>query len=271
MRRFNWLTLKIVAGIAWMTLAPWLARAEKGLAVRPIHTAASPGVATDAQNPAGSDARDAGGVETGIPANALRAYSKSVHELHAGSPGLAEADARRAIALDHRFADAYALAATADLALKQFDAARALAAQAVQLSPAEEKGWVAVATADNYLGQPADALQALSHIAPRRQNAWQVAYQWARAEAGLGDAREALDWANRAALTAPPEFAPLHLLRASALLAAGQPLRAADELESYLQLLGANAPERAELLKKVEQLRQAIPAPGDDGWNALAN
>ena len=65
------------------------------------------------------------------------------------------------------------------------------------------------------------AANALRHVRPQEQQTWQVAYQGARAEAGLQHLPECLEWLNRAALSAPVNFAPLHLLRASALLAVG--------------------------------------------------
>jgi len=55
---------------------------------------------------------------------------------------------------------------------------------------------------------------------------------------------ECLEWLNRAALSAPVNFAPLHLLRASALLAMGDNARAADELDMYLQFPSVNASQR---------------------------
>ena len=286
-RSIRWRTIKIVAGILWLALAPWLARAEKDFAppspvlvARPVAPLGQSAL-VPAAGPACSQAM---ATETAIPEPAMRAYLQSIHELHAGNPAQAEADALRAVTLDEKFADASALAATATLALKNFDTAHAQADAAVQLNPADEKAWVVLATADNYLGDFTAAILALAHVCRQHRNTWQVAYQWARAEAGLGHSREALDWANRAALTAPNVFAPLHLLRASALAANGQPAPAAEELETYLQLSGSLAPERVRLGREVIRLRdlskgssnqlQNGPMPEDSsasGYNALAN
>jgi hypothetical protein len=65
----------------------------------------------------------------------------------------------------------------------------------------------------------------------------------------------------------------LHLLRASALLAAGKNLQSADELETYLQLLNKNAPQRAALTRELHRIRtQRASATGDVAeYNALAN
>lgn len=204
-----------------------------------------------------------------ISPKALQSYRQAIRELHHGQAAAAEKDARRALHLKPNFADADALAATAALAQKQFVRARDEASRAVQGNAADEKAWVILATVDNYLGSYAEAVEALGHVRQQDQATWQVAYQWARAEAGQEHAQAALDWSNRAALSAPPEFAPLHLLLASALLAAGQYARAADELGTYLQLLGANAPERAELTQELARLRKLSRAPAE--YNALAN
>lgn len=210
---------------------------------------------------------------------AIRLYRRAVQELQHQRPKAAENDASHAARLDPQFADAEALAATAALAQRQFSQAKVLAQSAVQQDAGNEKAWVALATADNYTAQYADAVQALRHVPNPETAGWQVAYQWARAEAGLGNGEEVLLWVNRAALTAPQSFAPLHLLRASALLAAGQPAAGADELEAYLSVAGRAALDRAALTAELQRLREmskatiAADVPGDAGSesNALAN
>lgn len=213
------------------------------------------------------------GTETTISPNALLQYQQAVRELHLGQSISAEKDAMRAIHLDPEFADAEALAATAALQQKQFDRAHQEASDAVRTDPSDEKAWVILATAENYLGEYADAAIALGHVQQQDQATWQVAYEWARAEAGQDHAQSALEWSNRSALTAPPTFAPLHLLRASALLAINQNALAADELETYLSLLGANAPERAQLAQELLRIRAAAQSvnAGVTEYNALAN
>lgn len=191
-----------------------------------------------------------------VPANALRIYRQAIHELHQGQTSAAEKDARRAIRLDERFADAYALEATASLVERNYALARTQAIQAAVADPRDQKAWVIAATADNYLGRYVEASAALGRIPEQDTGAWQIAYQWARAEAGQRNARQALEWSNRAALTAPPTFAPLHLLRASALLAEGQYGLAAGELETYLSLVAPDAPQHTELIQELRRLQK---------------
>jgi hypothetical protein len=68
-----------------------------------------------------------------------------------------------------------------------------------------------------------------------------------------------LEWLNRAALSAPVNFAPSHLLRASVLLAMGENSRAADELDIYLQFPSINAAQRDRLTVELHRLRQLPP------------
>jgi tetratricopeptide (TPR) repeat protein len=194
--------------------------------------------------------------ESGIQSDALQIYDRAVRELHQGHAVIAEADANRALQTDPKFADAAALAATASLMQEQFARAVTEAAQAIHIDAADEKAYVILATAQNYLGDYSAAADALRHVRPQEQQTWQVAYQWARAEAGLQHLPECLEWLNRAALSAPVNFAPLHLLRASALLAMGDNARAADELEVYLQFPSVNAAQRDLLTQELHRLRQ---------------
>ena len=194
--------------------------------------------------------------ESGIQPRAMQFYDRAVRELHQGHAVPSEKDALRALQIDKHFADAAALAATAALKQQQFDRARMEATQAAQIDSADEKAWVILATADNYLGKYSDAADALGHVQPQDQGTWQVAYQWARAEAGQQHLQQCLDWTNRAALSAPPNFAPLHLLRASVLLAMGDTARAADQLEIYLQLPSVNPSQRDLLTQELHRLRK---------------
>jgi hypothetical protein len=71
---------------------------------------------------------------------------------------------------------------------------------------------------------------------------------------------ECLEWLNRAALSAPVNFAPLHLLRASALLDMGDNARAADELDIYLQFPSVNPAQRELLTQELHRLHQLPPS-----------
>jgi tetratricopeptide (TPR) repeat protein len=197
--------------------------------------------------------------ESGIQPAAMQTYERAVHELHQGHAVAAEADANRSLLQDPKFADAAALAATAALMQQQYQRAAVEAAQAIQINRADEKAYVILATAQNYLGQYSAAADALRHVRPQEQQTWQVAYQWARSEAGQQHLRECLEWLNRAALSAPINFAPLHLLRASALVEMGDNSQAADQLEIYLEFPSVNASQRDLLTRELHRLRQLPP------------
>jgi len=208
--------------------------------------------------------------ESGIQSDATQMYERAVRELHQGHAVPAEKDANHALQMDPKFADAAALAATAALKQQQFQRAAAEATQAIQINAADENAYVVLATAQNYLGHYFDAADALRHVRPQDQQTWQVAYQWARAEAGLQHLQECLEWLNRAALSAPVNFAPLHLLRASALLAIGDNARAADELDIYLQSPSVNPSQRDLLTQELHRLRQ-LPPMNSDPLQATGN
>ena len=187
-------------------------------------------------------------------------YRQGVRALHRGHAAEAERDAQKAIKEKIKaranFSDAYALAATAELSQRKFLLAQSAAQSSIDADASNGKAYVILATADNYLGQYADAVAALEHVQADSAQWWQISYQRARAEAGLNHARAALDWSNRAALQAPQDFAPLHLLHASALVAIARYASAADELETYLALEGNQAPQRDELQRELGKLRE---------------
>lgn len=194
--------------------------------------------------------------QLGVSQKARAIYRKGVQALQHSRASEAERDAERAIQADATFSDAYALAATAQLSQRNFLLAQSTAKAAMHADASNLKAYVILATADNYLGQYGAAVVALTPVLAASAQWWQIAYQQARAEAGLEHAQAALEWSNRAALQAPAGFAPLHLLHASALVASAQYAQAADELETYLSLEGGKTPQREELQRELGRLRK---------------
>jgi len=194
--------------------------------------------------------------ELGVSKKAREDYERGVRALRLGRASNAERDVKRALREDTKFSDAYALEATAELSQRDFVSAQIAARSAIDADASNWKAYVILATSDNYLSEYADAVAALEPVQAASAQWWQIAYQRARAEAGLEHAHEALEWSNRAALQAPADFAPLHLLHASALVASAQYSQAAEELETYLELEGTNAPQRDELQRELGRLRE---------------
>ncbi len=189
-------------------------------------------------------------------ARARDLYARGVQALLHNCAAEAERDALKAVAADGKLSDAYALAATAELSQRKFSQAQSMAQKALTANAANQKASVILATADNYLGQYADAVAALEPVQAASAQWWQISYKRARAEAGLEHVQAAIDWSNQAELQAPQSFAPLHLLHASALVAMTQYAQAADELETYLTLEGDAAPQRVELQRELDRLRE---------------
>ncbi len=248
MREIDWYKIGVLTVVALSCLS--------ALQAWPQNTGIKAGSANSLPTNASSFMTGGTLTESGIRPKAVRLYWKAARELHQGHPASAEKDAIRALHADKTFADAAALEATAALAQQHFDRARADAAHATEIDSADEKAWVILATADNHLGKYSEATEALRHVQLQDEGTWQVAYQWARAEAGLQNLQQCLAWSNRAALSAPEDFAPLHLLRASVMQAAGQFAQAADQLEVYLQLPGVSASQRALLTQQLHRLQK---------------
>ena len=249
MRRIDWIKIGIAAAVALGCIG-----IPRALAQDSDASASAP--ATSSSRNLASTSAGASLMETGILPKAMQLYRQSVRELHQGHAVPAENDALRALHVDGKFADAAALAATAALKQQQFQRASTEAAQAIEINSADEKAWVILATADNYLGEFSNAADALGHVTLQDRGTWQVAYQWARVEAGRQNPQQCLQWSNRAALSAPPTFAPLHLLRTSVFLAAGEPALAADQLEIYLQLPDVSSSQRGPLTQELHRLRK---------------
>jgi hypothetical protein len=188
-------------------------------------------------------------------AKASAAYLRATQDLTRRKIARAAHEAGQAVRWAPESAPAWTLAATVSLAEYRFDRAAVQAAAAGRLAPQMIPAWIVLATAENYRDHYAAALAALSHVSFSGEEPWQADYQRARAAAGLEQGAAVLLWSNRAALSAPAGFAPLHLLRASALANTGQYRAASEELAAYLRLIRNRSVEAAGLRRELKRLQ----------------
>lgn len=165
-----------------------------------------------------------------------------------------ERELLKAIEIAPRFAEAYLLLACDQLQEHKYDAALASIQTAHAFDPGARWSEVLQASALNGQGRYADAKELLIGMHSPDAESWQAAYERARAEIGLRNLQEALQWSETALEAAPRRFADAHLVRANALLLARRWSDAITQMEAYL---GSGRPQlhRASVLTAMEKAK----------------
>src|SRR5205823_5702545 len=101
----------------------------------------------------------------------------------------------------------------------QFGEAATELEQAVELDSGYAMGYIILGADYNQMSRFDDAVRVLDRGLALSPNSWQAQFEMGRAYLGKSDLAGSMRYIDKAALLAPKEYAPLHLVRANILLA----------------------------------------------------
>lgn len=168
-----------------------------------------------------------------------------------------EHETAKALEIAPRFAQAYLLRATVRNQKRNFDAAIADVLSAQKIEPGLMWGGVVLAGAENGLHRYNAALLVLNSLRGPEMESWQVKYELARAEIGIGNREDALHWSKLALDAAPKTCPDIHLLRANALILSHRWEDAIAQMNAYLESKSADV-HRAEVMKSLDLAQRAL-------------
>lgn len=131
---------------------------------------------------------------------------------------------------------------------------------AIKCDPNYSTAYLALGALYNNQRQFDDATRELERGVSLQPTAWQGYFEMARAYLGKGMYERALQFANKAEGLAPASFAPVHLLKAYALLPQKLYRDAARELHAFL-----SRQPKGESSQQAEQILAKLQAAGVDG------
>lgn len=140
----------------------------------------------------------------------------------------------KALQITPQFAAALTTRALLELDNNQTPAAVADLERAVQFDAGYGLSFLVLGSAYNQLQHFDDAIRALDHGVALMPNYWQGYFELGKAYLGKNDLPNAQKQLDRCAQQAPPDYAPLHLVRANLDLALKNYPAAMAELETYL-------------------------------------
>ena len=188
--------------------------------------------------PPGSDigTRDSVSVaQLKVPEKARDAYNKAQKDMSKEKLDDARRHIEEALQIAPGFSDALVLRGVLKLDSNDGTGAVADLEQAVQSDPNNAMAFLALGSAYNLQSRFQDALRVLDHGVGLSPRSWQGYFELGKAFLGQSDYAAALRQLNKAEELAPKAYAPVHLVKAHALLGMKDYQEAISELEAYLE------------------------------------
>jgi predicted Zn-dependent protease len=169
-----------------------------------------------------------------VPGKAHSALKHAQEALAAQRLDQAWKHVTQALTIYPRYAEALVLRGILKLDKHDLEGARTDMEEAIQDDPSYGMGYIALGATYNALSQFDDALRTLDRGVAIAPVAWQGYFEMGKAYLGKGDFQASLRQLDKTQRLAPQSYAPVHLVKAHALLGLKAYDEAISELEVYL-------------------------------------
>ncbi len=220
-------------------------------------------------NTAGTNVQQADGTAT-VSVAEYRVPEKARQAFHKAEAALAKnklEDVSKYLSKALQIYPSYAPALTlqAVMALDKNDTKSAIDEldKAIHSDPGYAMAYTATGAALNQLARFDEALRACDRAITLAPEAWQAHFEMAKSYIGKAEYQHALEQLARAQQEIPRDYAPIHLVRAHALLALKNYNDAVTELQAFLTLVpqGPDSSEVRETMAKVKAFMASNAAP----------
>jgi len=188
-----------------------------------------------------------------VPDKARKLYEKGNEALSKNKLADAKKYAEKALEIHPKFAEALTLRGILEMNDGATDQGLADFDSAIKADPNFALAYTTMGAALNQTQKYDDATRVLLRAVALQPTAWQAYYELAKASLGKGDYKTALNNVTRACQISQ-EYAPVHLVKAHALLGMKMYQEAVSELEVYLmrEPSGASADSARKTLNKAK-------------------
>ncbi len=199
-----------------------------------------------------------------VPEKARNAFDKASQAFTEGKFDEAQKQVSKALNLYPHFAEALTLQGLLFLQQKDYARGQAELESAIQFDPNYATAYLALGALFNNVGHYDDAARTLEHSISISPDLWQGYFEMARAYLGEGLYMKALQEANRAQSLGPGNFAPIHLVKAYAMIPQKLYKDAVRELQAFLSRgpKGHGAEEAQKLLAEAQAAELASEHAG---------
>ncbi len=161
----------------------------------------------------------------------------------------------KALEIYPRFAEALTFRGILKLDANQVSAAIDDLEKAVHYDANAGMSYLVLGAAYNLAKRFDDALRTSDHGVALMPTAWQGYFEMAKSYIGKADYPRAIQQIDRAISLAPQDFAPVHLIKAHALLALKSYSEAMGELQAFLERAPKNDPNTAQAMAMMDQAK----------------
>jgi tetratricopeptide (TPR) repeat protein len=195
--------------------------------------------------------------EMRIPEKAKKEFQKAQEAFAKHKLDEAREHCTKSLAVAPTYSRALALSALLNLSENKLEEAIKDGEQAIKSDYGYGMGYVVLAATYNAAKRYDDAVRTLEHGTSLTPNSWQAHFEMAKALLGKGEYQRALASADRAGQIAPPTYAPIHLIRAHALIGLKAYSDAMLELEKYIGD-DPNGTNTADARKTLDQVKAFV-------------
>lgn len=193
-----------------------------------------------------------------VPDKARNEVEKAEHNL-SRKPEDARKELMKALEVYPKYGKAHMLLGLLNMQQNRIQEATSELETSVQCDPGNAMAFTALAAAYTTQKRYPDAVRALDSGTRLAPASWQTHFEMARAKLGLKDYPAALESASKAEQLCSSGFAPIHLLKANALIGVRDYPKASVELEEYLRSSpqGPEATEARQTLGRIQAFNTA--------------
>lgn len=211
-----------------------------------------------------SVAEDAGGSHTvsvaqfQVPKKARELFKKAQAAARKQKPDEESKYLAEALEVYPDFADALTLRGITKLDSNQIPGATADLEKAIHCDGSYALAYLVLGAAYNMASRFDDALRSSDHGVSLMPTAWQGYFEMAKSYIGKADYEKALRQLDKAVSLGPPNYAPIHLVKAHALLALKNYSEAMLELQAFLDHAPKGDPNTAEVMALMDSTKSFI-------------
>jgi hypothetical protein len=192
--------------------------------------------------------------ELKVPRRARDAYVKAQEGMMKNQPEKISKYLQKALEIYPTYAPALTMRGALSLDKGELRAALDDFDKAIHADSTYALAHAGMAAALNRLNKFDDALRAAERASTLAPNAWQPYFEMAKSYLGKTDYQRALQQLNHVQGQVAQEYAPVHLLRASAFLALKNYSEAATELKLFLRIVPKDDPTATEATQALAQI-----------------
>ncbi len=170
-----------------------------------------------------------------VPEKARDALKKAEKAMAKRDLEEASRQTEKALEIYPQYAQAYSMRGLLKMDAGDYPAAAIELEHAIELDVGYAMGFIILGSDYNQMQRFDDAVRVLDRGLALNPHSWQAQFEMGRAYLAKNDLAASLRYIDKAAVTGPKDYAPIHLVRANIMLAQKNYPEAMNELESFLQ------------------------------------